>query len=94
MTTEKTKHQVCYELSLDSIKKIDEIAISEKLSSDEALAYLIDYAYDRYDPDWDYDGNMTINPRRLEKTLEGLSAAASCLDEELSELWLIAKNAR
>jgi hypothetical protein len=94
MTTEKTKHQVCYELSFDSIKKIDEIAISEKLSSDKALAYLIDYAYDRYDPDWDYDDNRTINPRKLEQTLEELSATANYLDEGLSELWLIAKNAR
>ncbi len=93
MTTEKINHQVCYELEIASIQKIQTIAEDKDVSVNEALTFLIDYAFERYDPNWDYKGDRTINPRKLENTLEELSNSAACFYEELSELWLIAKNA-
>ena len=93
MKENNKKVEIKISLDKDTVEFLEAEAANRKATLEDLLHLMIERECEYLDEQPHYLTGYKLNPRYFEKQLEELSATASMLDEEISELWLVAKNA-
>ena len=94
-SNKENRNKVEIKISLDkgTVGFLEAEAASRKATIEDLLYLMIERECEYLDEDSHYLTGRKLNPRWFENKLEELSCISCQLDEELSELWLVAKNA-
>ena len=91
----ESRNKVEIKISLDkeTVEFLEAEAASRKATLEDLLYLMIERECECLSEQPRYLAGGKLNPRWFENKLEELSSISCQLDEELSELWLVAKNA-
>ena len=87
------KVEIKISLDKDTIEFLEAEAANRKATLEDLLHLMIERECENLNEQPHYLTGHKLNPRWFENKLEELSCISCNLDEELSELWLVAKNA-
>ena len=93
MKENNKKVEIKLSLDKDTVEFLEAEAANIKVTLVDLIHLMVQRECEYLDEDSHYLTGRRLNPRWFENKLEELSCISCNLDEELSELWLVAKNA-